>query len=116
MLTATYLIYLLLSVIITIWVGHTLNRNGRVFLIENFQGNAALADSVNHLLLVGFYLLNFGFISLALTYGDRPENVEQVIESLSSKIGLVLVILSGMHFFNMRILIKFRHFKWVAGK
>lgn len=73
-----------------------------------------MADSVNHLLLVGFYLINFGFISLALKYGDKPETIEQVIEFLSTKIGLVIMLLGAMHFFNMRALIKFRHFKWVT--
>jgi hypothetical protein len=112
MLTQAYIIYLLLSIAIAIWVGRTLSRNGRVFLVENFEGNDALADSVNHLLLVGFYLINFGFISLALKYGDKPETIEQVIEFLSTKIGLVIMLLGAMHFFNMRALIKFRHFKW----
>jgi hypothetical protein len=112
MLTQAYIVYLLLSIAIAIWVGRTLSRNGRVFLVENFEGNDALADSVNHLLLVGFYLINFGFISLALKYGDKPETIEQVIEFLSTKIGLVIMLLGAMHFFNMRALIKFRHFKW----
>ena len=30
------------------------------------------ADSVNHLLLVGFYLMSVGFACLALRYGDKP--------------------------------------------
>ncbi|MCE2926258.1 MAG: hypothetical protein LW823_01230 [Rickettsiales bacterium] len=114
MLTVSYIIYLSLSIVIAIWVGQTLSRNGRVFLVENFEGNEALADSVNHLLLVGFYLINFGFISLALKYGDKPETIHQVIEFLSTKIGLVIMLLGAMHFFNMRALIKFRHFKWMA--
>jgi hypothetical protein len=113
MLTQAYIIYLLLSVAIALWVGRTLSRNGRVFLVENFEGNDALADSVNHLLLVGFYLINFGFISLALRYGDKPETIDQTIEFLSTKIGLVIMLLGAMHFFNMRALIKFRNFKWV---
>jgi hypothetical protein len=113
MLTGAYIIYLLFSIAIAIWVGRTLSRNGRVFLVQNFEGNDALADSVNHLLLVGFYLINFGFISLALKYGDKPDSIEQVIEFLSVKIGLVIMILGVMHLFNMRALIRFRHFKWV---
>jgi hypothetical protein len=52
-----------------------LNRNGRVFLVENFQGQEALADSINHLLLVGFYLVNIGFVSLALRYGTKPTDL-----------------------------------------
>lgn len=111
MMESIYGIYLTLSIFITIWVGRSLNKNGRVFLVENFKGNEALADSVNHLLLVGFYLINFGFISLALQYGKKPNNVVNGIEFLSTKIGIVIIILGIMHFINMRSLIKFRGFK-----
>ena len=75
----------------------------RVFLVDVFNGNQALADSVNHLLVVGFYLINFGYVSLALKMSQYPENAAQGIESLSWKIGLVLLVLGGMHFFNLLI-------------
>ena len=105
---STYIIYLVVSLGITIWVGRTLSRNGRVFLVENFQGREALADSINHLLLVGFYLLNFGFVSLALKYGDKPVDGVSAMEFLSTKIGIVIVVIGAMHFFNMRWLVLFR--------
>jgi hypothetical protein len=107
----TYGIYLAVSLGITIWVGRTLNKNGRVFLVENFEGREALADSVNHLLLVGFYLLNFGFVSLALKYGDKPTTAVEAMEFLSTKIGLVIVVIGAMHFFNMKWLVSFRKSK-----
>ena len=59
--TAVYHIaYLLISVAVTIWVARTLHKNGRIFLVDAFHGNEHLADSVNHLLVVGFYLVNVG--------------------------------------------------------
>ena len=97
---STYLIYLALSVALTIWVARTLHKNGRVFLVDVFHGNEALADSVNHLLVVGFYLINFGYISLALKLGYAIETAEQSVEALSVKIGMVLLVLGGMHLFN----------------
>jgi hypothetical protein len=97
----TYLSYVILSVVLTVWVAQTLHKSGRVFLVEVFSGNEALADSVNHLLVVGFYLINFGYVSLALKMSQYPENAAQGIESLSWKIGLVLLVLGGMHFFNL---------------
>lgn len=72
MMVATYLIYVVVSIGLAIWVGRTLNKNGRVFLVDTFEGKEELADSVNHLLLVGFYLINTGFVSLALKYGEKP--------------------------------------------
>ena len=68
-IVTTYLAYLAISTALTIWVARTLHKNGRVFLVESFLGNEELADSVNHLLVVGFYLLNIGFVTLALKYG-----------------------------------------------
>ncbi|HEY8562927.1 MAG TPA: hypothetical protein VIL74_21290 [Pyrinomonadaceae bacterium] len=97
----TYISYVVLSVVLTIWVAQTLHKNGRVFLVDVFGGNEALADSVNHLLVVGFYLINFGYVSLALKMSHYPENIATGIESLSWKIGLVLLVLGGMHFFNL---------------
>jgi hypothetical protein len=111
MMIVTYLVYIGVSLAITIWVGRTLHRNGRVFLVENFQGQERLADSINHLLLVGFYLVNIGFVSLALRYGIKPVDAVGAIEFLSTKIGLVIVILGIMHFFNMNMLVKFRRSK-----
>lgn len=108
MMVWTYLIYVAVSVAITVWVGRSLHGNGRVFLVENFQGRDKLADSVNHLLLVGFYLVNIGFVSLALRYGEKPTNLVGAVEYLSTKIGLVIVLLGFMHFFNMRMLVRFR--------
>src|SRR5437667_9561022 len=96
----TYLLYLAISVALTVWVARTLHRNGRIFLVDSFLGNEALADSVNHLLVVGFYLINIGYISLAMRFSTRPADVAQAFESLSSKIGFVLLILGVMHFLN----------------
>jgi hypothetical protein len=103
-----YATYVVLSLSITVWVGHTLSSNGLVFLVENFEGKEALARSVNHLLLVGFYLVNIGFMSLMLRFGDRPPGVVEAIEYLSTKVGLVVVLLGIMHFFNMYVLMRFR--------
>src|SRR5215475_11073277 len=108
MMLLTYFSYVAISVAITIWVGRSLHGNGRVFLVENFQGREKLADSVNHLLLVGFYLVNIGFVSLALRYGDKPTDLVGAVEFLSTKIGIVIVVLGAMHFFNMRMLVHFR--------
>ena len=104
----THLSYLAASVMLTVWVARTLHKNGRIFLVDAFHGNAPLADSVNHLLVVGFYLINIGYDCLALKYGDRPTNASGAIEAFSTKIGLVLLVLGGMHFFNLYLFSKLR--------
>lgn len=97
----SYAAYLVISILMTIWVARTLHRNGRVFLLDAFHGSEARADSVNHLLVVGFYLINIGFVTLALKYGDKPGDLVGAIEFTSTKVGLALVVLGGMHFFNL---------------
>jgi hypothetical protein len=105
---ASYVFYLAISVALTVWVARTLHKNGRIFLVDVFHGNEPLADSVNHLLVVGFYLINLGYVSLALKLGYDVKNTQEGIEALSSKVGMVLVVLGGMHFFNLFIFSRMR--------
>ena len=107
-LIVTYLGYLAISVCLTVWVARTLHRNGRVFLVDSFLGNEPLADSVNHLLVVGFYLINIGYVTLALKYGAAAANAQEALETLSTKVGLVLLVLGGMHFFNLAVFSRMR--------
>jgi hypothetical protein len=104
----TYMLYLALTISITIWVARTLFRNGKVFLIDIFHGNKELADSVNNLLLVGFYLINLGYAVYTLQVTSSITNAQEVIEKLSIKIGLIILILGGMHFFNLYIFFTLR--------
>jgi hypothetical protein len=103
-----YLSYLAISIALTVWVARTLHRSGRIFLLDALQGNAPLADSVNQLLVVGFYLINIGYIALALKTAESLTTVRQVIELESTKIGVVLLILGAMHFFNIYVLNRMR--------
>ncbi len=105
----TYAVYIILSVMLTVWVARTLHANGRIFLVDVFGGNESLADSVNHLLVVGFYLINLGFISLFLKLGYDVATARQGIEALSFKVGMVLVVLGAMHFFNLFVFTRIRH-------
>lgn len=106
---ACYFSYLIISIGLTIWVARTLHRNGRVFLVDAFRGNEQLADSVNHLLVVGFYLINVGYIALALTTTSPMASFREIIELESVKIGVVLLILGAMHFFNILVFAKMRN-------
>ena len=96
-----YGLYLSISIALTIWVARTLHQNGRVFLVDAFHGREDMAESVNHLLVVGFYLINLGFVTLALRHGAPPTNLETVFVYVSTKVGLAMLVLGGMHFFNL---------------
>src|SRR5271167_3521345 len=104
----TYLAYLTISLGLAVYVAHTLHKNGRIFLVDAFGGNEKLADSVNHLLVVGFYLINLGYISLVLKYGDPAQSLQEAIEYLSWKVGFVAVVLGVVHFLNLLVFSKLR--------
>jgi hypothetical protein len=83
-------------------------KNGRVFLIDIFHGNEELAKAVNNLLLVGFYLVNIGYAVYTLRIGYDIWNTRLLVEELSLKLGAIILILGGMHFFNMFVFFKLR--------
>lgn len=107
-LLITHLGYLAVSIPLTIWVAKTLHKNGRVFLVDSFHGNEVLADSVNRLLVVGFYLLNLGFVCLYIRNGTRPGDIAGAIEETSVKVGTVMLVLGLMHLFNIYVFNKIR--------
>ena len=98
-----YVAYLLIAVPITVWVASTLSHNGRVFLADVFGSNQELADAVNRLLVVGFYLLNLGFVMLYLRGGGEVADLTGLFETLSVKIGIVMLVLGVIHFVNVMV-------------
>ena len=107
MVETAYALYLAITLGITIWVARTLSKNGIVFLEQCFGQDGELARSTNHLLVVGFYLVNIGFITLTLSLGTEPQTIPQAIRFLSSKVGLAVLVLGAMHFFNMGAVAQF---------
>lgn len=117
MIEIAYALYLLITIALTVWVAHTLSSNGKIFLVQCFGHNEQLADSTNHLLVVGFYLVNIGFITLTLSLGTEPHTLPDAIRFLSDKVGLAVVVLGGMHFFNMSAISRFgrKVNDWLTG-
>ncbi|WP_051807983.1 hypothetical protein [Actinoplanes subtropicus] len=102
-----YLLYLAVSVGLTVWVATTLSRNGRVFLEDVFD-DQRLANAVNQLLVMGFYLLNLGYVTFAMRSTADIENTSEALETFSTKIGLVLLVLGVLHFCNVYFLGRYR--------
>ncbi|HUS39659.1 MAG: hypothetical protein WBF93_03650 [Pirellulales bacterium] len=101
--SATHILYLLIAIGITIWVARTLRIRGRIFLAKGCKGNEELTESLSHLLSVGYYLLHVGFVLLALKAGGYAIDTVSAIELLSSKIGLVLMVLGFSHFVHLAL-------------
>lgn len=104
----SYVAYMAISLRVTVWVGRTLFENGRVFLVDATHGNEPLADSINQLLLVGFYLINVGYISMMLKASHPVLTLQAGIEMLSEKLGMVLLILGVMHLGNVYVFNRYR--------
>jgi len=96
-----YVLYLPVSMVLVVWVATTLFRHGRRFLIDVFHDDEGLADSVNHLLVVGFYLINLGYVALQMDLSTTPTNAADIVEALAMKVGLVCVVLGVVHFANI---------------
>lgn len=113
-----YSLYLTIAIGMTIWVAWTLSTNGKIYLIRCFGHDAELATSVNHLLVVGFYLVNFGFIALALSAAGTVKTTAELMRFLGWYVGIATLLLGFMHFFNMGAVT--RHGKkvaeWVNGQ
>jgi hypothetical protein len=103
-----YAAYIALAFGVTVRVGLTLFRGGRVFLVDAFRGNTELADSVNRLLVAGFYLVSTGFIMLGLSTTGMVTNGRLAIEFVADKLGLAMLVLGGMHFANLFVLNRLR--------
>ncbi|MFM7023443.1 MAG: hypothetical protein ACKOXB_10725 [Flavobacteriales bacterium] len=103
-----YGMYLGLSIGITIWVANTLRKNGKPFLEETFAGDKQMAESVNNLLVVGFYLINVGYMAYTIKVSTEIKELKELIEVLSWKVGRIILILGGMHFFNLAIFFRLR--------
>jgi hypothetical protein len=115
LIVITYAVYLVISVGITVWVARTLSTNGYVFLVDVFHGDEVMAHSVNHLLVVGFYLINLGYVAIQLRMNADVLNARQGIEGLAERLGTVLLGLGFMHFFNLYVFSRMRA-RHIAGE
>lgn len=106
-LSLVYAAYAAISVGLTIWLARTLSKSGQVFLEDVFADNIPLANAINRLLVVGFYLVNLGYASLLLE-GGSADSPRQAIVELSSKVGALLLSLAVMHFMNMFVFHRIR--------
>lgn len=103
----TYLAYLAITIPLTVWVARALYRHGEVFLHDVFHGDDTLARAVNRLLVIGFYLLNLGYVAYFLRADAVNDSVE-VIETLSAKVGGVALVLGVVHLANVWLFNTFR--------
>src|SRR5262245_8467156 len=99
-LIGVYGVYSFLSIALTVWLARTLFKNGAVFLEDVFEDSPRLAEAVNRLLVVGFYLVNLGYACVLLKAHPDSNTPIAAIETLATKLGALLLSLALMHFGN----------------
>jgi hypothetical protein len=110
-----YVAYLAVSVSLTLWVGRALHRYGGPFLADALK-DTALADSVNRLLVVGFYLVGLGGVALLLQVDGSLASAADVVRAVATKVGLVLLLLGGLHLADLLVLHRMRRPSEVAAR
>ncbi len=110
-----YIIFLTLVIFIIVFVGRYFYTNGRIFIISLFKGNMALADQINKLLLIAYYLFNIGYSFLKLRHWQKITNAEMLLSSLASNIGVLIFILAVTHYFNMLIIYQLSKSKSISN-
>ena len=103
MITITYSIYILVTANVIVVVGYDLYAKGENLILELFQ-NIPFTQTVNKLLLLGYYLVNLGYLAITIPSLGYTETYKEVLELLGEKIGFVLILLGILHFQNIIVL------------
>lgn len=126
LIVKTYIAYLPIAILLTFVVARIFFKNSKIFMLDIFSGRQEIASSTNRLFETGFYLLSLGFALFRMkinknnfiTYknevveGVRVNTEElgygmqELFEVLSSKIGMLAVVLGLMVFFLMFMLFR----------
>lgn len=102
-----YMVYATTAVTLVVFLARTLHKNGQVFLEEAFE-QPDLAQAVNQLLVIGFYLLNLGYALLVYQLQPSYESITLAFNELIVKMGVLLLSLGVIHLLNMFVFWKIR--------
>lgn len=104
-----YAFYAAVAIGLVVWLARTLYRNGDLFLRDVFEDDG-IAAAVNHLLVIGFYLLNLGYA--LLLYKITPDAVlTTAFNELVARFGVLLLSLGVIHLVNMAIFWRIRTYR-----
>ena len=103
----SYAIYFLITVPIIVLVGWKCFTVGKTYLLDLFT-DINICNSINRILLIGYYLMNIGYVTFSLSEGLKTETSELFIVSIFTKIAKTLLLIAIMHYINVFLLTNFR--------
>lgn len=101
-----YILYLSISSFITFYVGWRCYVHGIIWLKAIFD-DEQISSSVNRMLLLGYYLVNIGYISWSVSTWQRIYDPIGMIHALSFKVGGITLILGLLHYLNIATILFF---------
>ncbi|MDQ4065830.1 MAG: hypothetical protein M3161_07265, partial [Actinomycetota bacterium] len=104
---AVYVAYSAVAIGTTAFLARTLFRNGGIFLRDVFGDRGAIADAVNRLLVVGFYMFNLGYAFYSLR-ASRGLDAFDATQFFINRVGTLLLVLAVMHLFNVFVFWRIR--------
>lgn len=99
--TLTYLLYLMITGVVTIRAGWLFYHHGRLYILRLLKGDEALTKFINKALLTGYYLLNLGHLALTLRTWPAIHSVPQMMGYIAFRSGGIFMLLGIIHFLNM---------------
>jgi len=102
-----YGIYFLITFVVVILVGRICYTNGNKYVLAQVSEHEELCQRINRLLLLGYYLMNLGFVAISLVFWETIDSIPNLIEILSIRIGFIVVSIALMHYFNLFWLTKY---------
>jgi hypothetical protein len=103
--TLAYILYLLITYLITVRVGLLFYRNGRLYILNLLHQDEQLTSFINRILLVGYYLLNLGYAALMLQTWDTIHTWQQLLASIGTMTGKIMLTLAVIHHCNMAMIL-----------
>jgi len=101
-----YFIYLIATFYITVRVGWICYINGAIFIYQIIQ-EEELTQLINKFLLMGYYLMNLGYMALSIYFWEQIDSFIEMINIVTQRIGLIVLMLAAMHYFNMTFIALF---------
>ncbi|RQO32187.1 hypothetical protein DBR32_00810 [Taibaiella sp. KBW10] len=99
----SYGIYLSISCYITLYVGWRFYSLGAVYL-QYLLKEEKICRAINKTLLTCYYLVNMGYAAYCLSDWEDIEQCSQLIAFVSIKTGIIILVLSGLHYINLSVL------------